>query len=258
MQVVLLAVVAFLLAIDQYSLTETFQRPIIACPIIGLILGDVKTGLAVGGTYELMMIGNMPVGGAQPPNAVLGGIVAMVFAVRSGMDVEAALGSSIIFALFGQYAVTLTFSFMSYLMAKADKAAENADENGIRNVQITSACILGALFALFAVLAYFGGGALGEVLTTYSAKISWLMGGLSAAGGMMRYVGFAVLLRIMLASDMWGIYFAGFACAAILGNIPATSGATLVLVAFIGVAIAIYDYNTNIKIKGNGGSSDGI
>ena len=52
------------------------------------------------------------------------------------------------------------------------------------------------------------------------------MGGLGAAGKMMRYVGFAVLLKIMLANDMWGIYFAGFTAAAILGNIEATKGAT--------------------------------
>ena len=84
------------------------------------------------------------------------------------------------------------------------------------------------------------------------------MGGLSAAGGMMRFVGFAILLKIMLANDMWGIYLAGFAAAAILGNISATAGATLMLVAFIGVAIAMYDFNTNIKLKNTGGSSDGI
>ena len=256
MQIVLLVIATFIFAIDQFSLTEIIYRPIIACPIIGLILGDVKTGLVVGGTYELMMVGNMPVGGAQPPNAVLGGIVAMVFAVKSGFDVDAALGSSIIFALFGQYAVTLTFSVMSYLMASADKSAENADPKGILRVNIIAACILGALFSVFAVIAYVGGSALGDVLQTYSDKLTWLMSGLGAAGGMMRYVGFAVLLRIMLANDMWGIYFAGFACAAILGNIAATSGATLVLVAFIGIAIAIYDYNTAIKLKG--GSSDGI
>jgi len=78
---------------------------------------------------------------------------------------------------------------------------------------------------------------------------------------MMRYVGFAVLLKIMLADDMWGIYLAGFAAAALFGNVTATSGATLILVAFIGAAIAIYDYNANVKIKelkGNGGASDGI
>ncbi|MFN8604894.1 MAG: PTS sugar transporter subunit IIC [Romboutsia timonensis] len=54
-------------------------------------MGDLQTGLIVGGSYELMMIGAMPVGGAQPPNAVIGGIMATVFAVQSGLDVAAAL-----------------------------------------------------------------------------------------------------------------------------------------------------------------------
>lgn len=48
------------------------------------------------------------------------------------------------------------------------------------------------------------------------------MNGLSAAGGMMRYVGFAILLRIMLSKDLWGIYFAGSALATIIASI--TSG----------------------------------
>jgi PTS system N-acetylgalactosamine-specific IIC component len=264
MQVVLLAIVTFIFAIDQFSLTELLYRPIIACPIIGAILGDVKTGLVVGGTYELMMVGNMPVGGAQPPNAVLGGIVAMIFAVKSGLAIDAALGLAVIFSLMGQYVVTLVFTINSGLMAQADKAADNADPKGIDKVNILAASLLGILFAIIAVVAYFGGEAAGNALQSFSDSFSWVMGGLGAAGGMMRYVGFAVLLKIMLADDMWGIYLAGFAAAALFGNIEATSGATLILVAFIGVAIALYDYNTNIKIKGltgsngNGGASDGI
>ena len=262
MEIILLAIVTFIFAIDQFSLTELLYRPIIACPIIGAILGDLNTGLVVGGTYELMMIGNMPVGGAQPPNAVLGGIVAMIFSVKLGFSVEQALGASIVFAVFGQYAVTTTFALMSGIMASADKAAENADPKGIVRVNFISMLILGSLFALFAVLAYVGGEAMGEQLQRLSEEYQWFMVGLGAAGGMMRYVGFAILLKIMLANDMWGIYFAGFASAAILGNIEATSGATLLLVAFIGVAIALYDFNINVKINnlgnGNGGMSDGI
>ena len=96
MQVVLLAIVTFIFAIDQFSLTELLYRPIVACPIIGAILGDVQTGLVVGGTYELMMIGNMPVGGAQPPNAVLGSIVAMIFAVKAQLPIDQALGLAVI------------------------------------------------------------------------------------------------------------------------------------------------------------------
>ena len=260
-QIILLALLTFVLAIDQFSLTETIQRPIISCTLMGLILGDLNTGLAVGGTYELMMIGNMPVGGAQPPNHILGGVVAMVLAVKSGLTVEAALGASVVFAVLGQYAITLTFTLMSMFMAKADKAALDADVKGITNVNIISCCILGSLFALAAVIAYVGGQSLAGPLEAFQSDFKWFMDGLGAAGGMMRYVGFGILMKIMLSNDMWGIYFAGFAAAAILGNIDATKGATLILVAFIGIAIALNDYQSNIKIKenaGQGGMSDGI
>ncbi|NCC55207.1 MAG: PTS sugar transporter subunit IIC, partial [Erysipelotrichia bacterium] len=144
-EVILLAIVTFIFAIDQFSLTELIYRPMIACPIIGLILGDLTTGLAIGGTYELMMIGNMPIGGAQPPNAVLGGIVAMIFAVKADMDINAALGACMIFATFGQYVVTLVFTICSGLMAKADKAAEEANPKGITNILNISMLLLGSL-----------------------------------------------------------------------------------------------------------------
>lgn len=259
-EIVLLAIVTFFFAIDQFSLTEIVYRPIIACPIIGAILGDVNTGLVVGGTYELMMVGNMPVGGAQPPNAVLGSVVAMIFAVKAKMDINAALGACMIFATFGQYVVTLTFTIMSGLMAKADKAANEANPKGITAVCNTSMAILGTLFAVIAILAYVGGTAASGALQSLSENARWFMGGLSAAGGMMRFVGFAVLLKIMLSNDLWGWLLGGFATALLFGNVEATASACLILVAFIGVAIALLDFKiTSIETKAaQGGVSDGI
>ena len=259
-EIILLAIVTFIFAIDQFSLTEIMYRPIVACPIIGMILGDVQTGLVIGGTYELMMIGNMPVGGAQPPNAVLGSVVAMIFAVKAKMDINAALGACMIFATFGQYVVTLTFTVMSVLMAKADKAAEQANPKGITAVLNTSMCILGGLFAVIAIIAYVGGVAMSGTLEALAANASWFMGGLSAAGGMMRFVGFAILLKIMLANDMWGYLLAGFVCALVIGNIAVLGSATLLLVAFLGIFIALNDFRIsglNKKIA-EGGMSDGI
>lgn len=261
-QIILLAILTFVMAIDQFSLTEIISRPIINCTLIGAVLGDVEIGLVLGGTYELAMVGNMPVGGAQPPNAVLGAIVAMVFAVKSKMDINAAIGACMIFALFGQYIVTLTFTIMSGFMAKADKAAEEANPSGIVQVNFISMAILGALFAVLAVAAYVGGTAAQEPLNEIQKNASWLMGGLSAAGGMMRFVGFAILLKIMLSNELWGYLLAGFGAAIIIGATPVAS-ATLIIVAFIGFAIAFSDYSTNVKIKQNagsgmGGMSDGI
>ena len=248
-QILLVAVFAFIAGIDQFNFLESLYQPIVAGAVIGAILGDLQTGLIVGGTYQLMTIGNMPVGGAQPPNAVIGGIMAVVFAISSKVEPTAAVGLAVPFALIGQYCVTLLFTIMSPLMSKADKYAEAADPKGIARLNYLAMAALGGFFAIVVVMGLIGGSALGKTLETLSGQYAWVMAGLSAAGGMMRYVGFAILLRIMLSKDLWGIYFAGFALATIIGKIPGLGGSALLLIAFIGIAVCIYDFQTNVKIK---------
>ena len=68
LQIILVFVWVFIVAIDQFDFLESLYQPIVSGAVIGAILGDLPTGLIVGGTYQLMTIGNMPVGGAQPPN----------------------------------------------------------------------------------------------------------------------------------------------------------------------------------------------
>jgi len=89
------------------------------------------------------------------------------------------------------------------------------------------------------------------------------MAGLDAAGGAMKFVGFAILMKVMMSGEMWGFLLAGFAMSVICSANPSTSGATLLLCAFVGAAIAIYDFLIHTKIKSNvgtntGGESDGI
>jgi PTS system N-acetylgalactosamine-specific IIC component len=256
-QIILVFIVAFIAAIDQFDLLESLYQPIVTGAVVGAILGDLQTGLVVGGTYQLMTIGNMPVGGAQPPNAVIGGIMATVFAVSSGLDTTAAVGLAVPFALIGQYMVTLLFTAMSPVMSAADSMAEKGDTKGIVRLNYLAMGILGLLFAIVCVAGLIGGAALGDTLSAMADKYAWIMNGLSAAGGMMRFVGFAVLLRIMLSNDLWGIYFAGFALATVIGYIDALSGSALILIAFVGVAIALYDFQTRCALKSAGGSNGG-
>ena len=259
-QAVLVFVVAFIMGIDQFSFLESLYQPIVTCPIIGAILGNFELGIVVGGAYQLIQIGSMPIGGAQPPNAILGGIMATVFAVSLNMEatadgVGAAMGLAIPFAVFGQYAVTLTFTIMSGMMAKADKYAENADDKGIRNINFTEMAILGTLFGLLAVAGLYGGTALGDALKNFSYSYSWVMAGLDAAGGAMKFVGFAILMKVMMSKEMWGFLLAGFAMSLICSANAKTAGATLLLCAFVGVAIAIYDFTIHTKIRENAGMS---
>ena len=48
------------------SILDEWQthRPLIACTLIGLVLGDITTGIKVGGALELLALGWMNIGAA--------------------------------------------------------------------------------------------------------------------------------------------------------------------------------------------------
>ena len=55
-QILLVAVFAFIAAIDQFSFLESLYQPIVSGAVIGAILGDLQTGLIVGGIIKLKVI----------------------------------------------------------------------------------------------------------------------------------------------------------------------------------------------------------
>jgi len=55
-QVILITVYAFI-AINDSLISNTLTQPAIAGMISGMIMGDLKTGLMVGGTLQLMRLG---------------------------------------------------------------------------------------------------------------------------------------------------------------------------------------------------------
>ncbi|MDE1548214.1 PTS mannose/fructose/sorbose/N-acetylgalactosamine transporter subunit IIC [Jeotgalibaca caeni] len=247
LQVILVFIVTFIAAIDQFSFLESLYQPIVMGPVIGAILGDMTTGLIVGGTYQLMTIGNMPVGGAQPPNAVIGGIMATVLAITLQLEPTVAVATAVPFSLLGQYAVTLIFTLTSPVMAYADKAAQEAAPKKIATLNYLTMAAIGTAFGLVVTLFFIGGATFGQ--TVVDNIPAWLMSGLSAAGGMMRYVGFAILLKVMVSREMWGFYFMGFALANIVAGIEGLSGSALLLLAFIGFAFAYWDFQVQTKFR---------
>ena len=61
MMALLLAVVMGLLLTENLGYGHIqISRPVFAGPIIGLLMGDLETGLIVGGTVEMMFMGVIP------------------------------------------------------------------------------------------------------------------------------------------------------------------------------------------------------
>lgn len=62
------------------------HRPVVLGPLVGLVLGDLHTGILTGGTLELVWMGLAPLAGAQPPNVIIGTIVGTAFAITTGVN----------------------------------------------------------------------------------------------------------------------------------------------------------------------------
>ena len=111
------------------SVLDEFQthRPLIACTVVGLILGDVKTGVILGGTLELIALGWMNIGAAQSPDSALASVIAAILVIVGKQDIQKGIAIALPVAAAGQvltvFARTITVAFQH----AADKAAENAD-----------------------------------------------------------------------------------------------------------------------------------
>ena len=71
-EILLASFIGGLLSLDVSAWGQIMvSRPIVCGPIIGLLLGDLKTGLIIGALLELIWINVISVGAAIPPDATI-------------------------------------------------------------------------------------------------------------------------------------------------------------------------------------------
>jgi len=93
-EIFILAVIGGFLSLDATAVGQTLiSQPLLAGPIIGLILGDVQTGLLVGTLLQLIWISKLPVGGANPSlgTALLGIFTAGIVIIYQGRNIQPGL-----------------------------------------------------------------------------------------------------------------------------------------------------------------------
>lgn len=255
LQSVILGLLAFIAGLDLFNGLTHIHRPVVLGPIVGFILGDLTTGILVGGTLELVWMGLAPLAGAQPPNVIIGTIVGAVFAISANVDATVAVGVAVPFAVAVQMGITLLFSAMSAVMSKCDQMAENANTRGIELVNYFALLVLGVFYFLCAFLpVYFGADHAGKLVASLPKD---LIDGLGVAGGIMPAIGFAVLLKIMMKNVYIPYFILGFVAAAWL-KLP------VLAIALGAVALAMIDFmrqskkDTNTSVNQVEESQDGI
>ncbi len=191
------------------------DRPLFLGPAVGLIMGDFQTGIVVGASLELVMMGIVGIGSATIPDTVSGSILATAFAIGSGLDVSAAVALSLPIATLGQLVGVLVRTANGYFAHQADKAAERGDYKGIDRALWGGA----GLFFLAYFLLVFCGALLGSaVIGSFVEKLPQsVISGFSVASGMLPALGIAILMQLLFDKKNVAFFFVGWALSALLG-----------------------------------------
>lgn len=170
--------------------------------IIGLIMGDIKTALLIGGTMQLMAMGLAGYGGASIPNYNLAVIVGSAYAIANGYSGDEALALAMTIgipaATLGLQLDVIAKTVNSFWYHVAEKHVEKKEYKKMyRDVLIGEYCFgKGAIGTTFPVALFLiFGQPIVEMLVTYMP--AWLSVCLTTVSGVLPALGMALLMVYM-------------------------------------------------------------
>jgi len=236
-QALLCAVYTILAYQDALVQFSHFYVPTIAGLITGAIMGDVTTGLIIGGTCELIFIGIYPVGGARPPEPTVGTVIGTALAIETGMGIELALPIAVPIAVLGAQVFTLVLTASVVFIHAADRFNAEGKFGSAYWMHLIAGPLLisGGMALLVFVGVWLGAGPVSAFNDWVAANVPWLWGALGVGASCMVPVGLAALLRIYWNLRFIPFFLLGFTLAAVMG-------VGIVPIALIGGAVGLIFY----------------
>jgi len=199
----------------------TLGRPLVSGLVIGIIMGDVSTGIILGGAIQMLYIGLVTPGGAMPADVNFASWIGIPLAMAAGAGKEYALALAVPLSTLGLMAVYGLCAINLFFVHKQDAYIENGELDKAARIpivgQITNIVLR---FVPIFVINYFGAGLVTQLVELMPVQVTDV---LQIFANMLPLVGFMLLMRTLVKKDMDLIYFVlGFVMVAVggLGMIP--------------------------------------
>lgn len=233
---ILVTLVALLAGMGSVCDERQFHRPLVACTLTGLALGDITTGVIVGGTLELIALGWMNVGAAMAPDAALASTVSTVIVIQGGQSPAEAITVAIPLAVAGQALTIFVRTIAVFFQHQADRFAESANFRGIEAMHVAALLLQGLRVAIpTAIVAMISSG--DTVRHALESIPPVITGGLQVAGGFIVVVGYAMVINMMKARALMPFFFLGFVVSTFMTTL--NTGITLVALGIVGACLAV-------------------
>lgn len=237
-QDVLIVLLAGYMTIDQNGPVVLSWFSVIVGMISGLIMGDVHTGLVIGGTFQLMSLGVAALGGASAPNYGLATIIGTFIAVRTGTGTESAIAVGLpvgLLAIQLEVVARIVNNFVAHRMQNYNNEGKWKSMNRFAWFGPLVCSLQTALPALIVVI--FGANVVNFILKVIP---EWVTNGLSIAAGILPVVGIGMLMRYMPIKKFLPFVLIGFVLSAYL-SVPVLG------IAIIGFAAAFWYFTNELK-----------
>lgn len=213
-------------------------KPVTIGFVIGIILGDYKTGLMVGAIIQLMSLGVGNFGGASIVDYFSATIIATTLAITSNQKPELAVSLAIPFGvLFVNFDILARFSNL-YFQKKSDKMLE---KNKYSKIVLYNR--LGIIFwSLSRMIPIFISLVVGPIIVNKIIELlpQNILNSLQSAGSILPAVGLAILLRYMPLKQNVAYLIIGFWLSVYLKL-------SIIAITLIGISISILVYKNEMN-----------
>lgn len=206
--------------------------PIVVGVVAGLIYGDLKQGLIIGGGTAAAFAGIIAPGGNLPTDSALAATTVIPIALATGLSAEQAIAFAVPMGLVGSFVTNLRKIVNVIFVHRADKCAENGDSAGLTRCAIIYPPLieLPLLFLPVFLVVMFGQDAM---LAFMNSVPTWVMHGLEVAGGVMPAIGFALIMNMIGKPKMIPYTIVGFILVKCMGLNNITAGLMAGCAAFL-------------------------
>lgn len=241
MEATMAALAVFICFAGNYLTGQSMmERPLVVGLVTGLLMGDMKTGIIMGAALEAVFMGNVNIGGVIAAEPVTATTLATAFAIISNVDQQAAITLAIPIGMLAAFVVMFMKNVLMNIFAPSlDKAARENNQKMVVFIHYGTWVfyyLVISLIAFFGILA--GSGPVNSLVEHIPER---LMNGLSAAGGLLPAVGFAMLMKLLWDNKLAVFYLLGFILTAYL-KLPA------VAVAALGIVICVMMAQRDVEL----------
>jgi mannose/fructose/N-acetylgalactosamine-specific phosphotransferase system component IIC len=216
------------------------REPIVTGFLVGLIMGDVTTGLVIGAQLQLMWMGAVGIGPTAQLDIGTGGTIGVAAALATGTGAETAIMFGVPVAVLMQFGAAMLMTAYSGFMAKVDADIEKGKYSSITTYHyLVGLCDFLWYSILTFVVVYFGNDMINVIVNSLP---EWANAGLTAVSVMLPCVGFALLLNIIMEKDLIPYLVLGFIPAAFVGR-----DLSIVAIVMVAAAIAMIIFQVRSK-----------